>query len=296
MVPVKIFICSAYEDETFLNKLNVYLNPLQDQELINVESDTMASPGVDYNEWIETHINEADIIILLVSPHLLASHNYDCETTLIMKRHELGMVRVIPVILRSVNWKDTPFARLQPLPRDGKAITSARNGNKVFFAVAQEITEVIKNYIQYKDTINSIDVSETINKARDERKVILLVDDNAKIRSIAETILQYAGYHCIGVSDGLEAIQYIKGNLPDLVILDIFMGWMGGLQFIQTVRQKGFTFPILILSAASNFYITEAIKLGANGFLNLPVRMQELVGAVQKLLSDYSTIGTDAND
>jgi hypothetical protein len=62
-----------------------------------------------------------------------------------MERHEAGTARVIPVILRSVDWHTAPFARLQALPQDGKPVTSWKNRDEAFTDVARGIREVVKS-------------------------------------------------------------------------------------------------------------------------------------------------------
>ncbi len=88
----------------------------------------------------------ADIILLLVSADFLAS-NYcnDVEVTHAMKRHEAGEARVIPVILRPVDWKGTPFSKLQALPKNAKPVTKWSDRDEAFLNVAEGIRAAITN-------------------------------------------------------------------------------------------------------------------------------------------------------
>ena len=68
LMAVKIFFCYAHEDELYLNKLKAYLRPLQRQELIDVWHDRDISAGTEWEREISQRLNEAKIILLLVSP------------------------------------------------------------------------------------------------------------------------------------------------------------------------------------------------------------------------------------
>jgi internalin A len=73
---------------------------------------------------IDNHLESANIILLLVSSDFLASdYCYDIELKRALESHESNQARVIPVILRSVDWQRSPFEKLAALPKDGKAIT-----------------------------------------------------------------------------------------------------------------------------------------------------------------------------
>ena len=118
-MPVKIFFCYAHEDEPLLNKLKSHLIPLQRQNLIDVWHDRDISAGTDWEQQIKSHLNEAQIILLLVSPDFMVSdYCYGIEMQRALERHDLGEARVIPVILRYVYWQGV-LGKLQVLPTDG---------------------------------------------------------------------------------------------------------------------------------------------------------------------------------
>ena len=83
------------------------------------------------HEWagaIDEHLNSAAVILLLVSADFLASdYCYDVEMKRALEWHDAGDGRVVPVILRPVDWRGAPFAKLQALPKDGKPVTSWPN-------------------------------------------------------------------------------------------------------------------------------------------------------------------------
>ena len=122
-MPVKIFICYAREDEQLLTKLKAHLSPLQRQGLVETWYDRDISAGTEWAKEIDKNLNEAQIVLLLVSPDFMASdYCYSNEMKQALKRHEQGEVQIIPVILRPVYWQETPLSQFQALPTDGKPV------------------------------------------------------------------------------------------------------------------------------------------------------------------------------
>ncbi len=100
-MPVKIFFSYSHKDEAFRDKLDVQLSTLKYEGLIETWHDRCITAGSPLDQRINARLEEADIILLLVSPDFLASqYCYGLEVTRALKRSESGNVRVIPVILR----------------------------------------------------------------------------------------------------------------------------------------------------------------------------------------------------
>src|SRR2546425_6936853 len=98
--PLEIFCCYAHEDEALLNKLKTHLKPLQRQGLIDIWYDRDITAGTEREREIDSHLNTAQIILLLISPDFMASdYYYSVEMKRALGRHESGEARVIPVIL-----------------------------------------------------------------------------------------------------------------------------------------------------------------------------------------------------
>src|SRR5437868_6409053 len=96
---VEIFICYARNDQALLNDLQKHLVPMVRQGLITMWHDTDISPGTEWEEEINKHLNTAQIVLLLVSPDFMASeYCYSKEMKRAMERHERGEARVIPVL------------------------------------------------------------------------------------------------------------------------------------------------------------------------------------------------------
>jgi len=119
---VKIFFCYAHEDEPYLNKPKAYLRPLQRQGLIDVWHDRDISAGTEWEREISQRLNEAKIILLLVSPDFMNSdYCYSVEMKRALERHDRKEALVIPVILRPIYWQSL-LGKLQALPTDAKPV------------------------------------------------------------------------------------------------------------------------------------------------------------------------------
>lgn len=124
---MKIFLAYAPEDSALKQELTEHLSLLQRQGYISVWHDLCILPGEDHNEKISEYINNADLILLLISSDFLASdHAFHTEMKTALKRQKEGTARVIPVILRDCVWRIGELASLSPLPNNGHAISSAR--------------------------------------------------------------------------------------------------------------------------------------------------------------------------
>jgi DNA-binding response OmpR family regulator len=125
------------------------------------------------------------------------------------------------------------------------------------------------------------------SKEKKAKRKILIIDEEKNIRLLLENFLSN-DYHVISKSSGNEALVWLEGNLPDLIICDIRMPDMNGFQFIQNVREGGFTkhTPVLVLSVSdSSKERIECYKRGAQDFLLKPFNPEELGVLIKKNLS-----------
>jgi len=155
-MPVKIFCCYAHEDEPLLRKLKSHLKPLQREGLIDLWYDRDISAGTEWEQEINRHLIEAQIILLLVSPDFMDSdYCYSIEMKRALERHERGESRVIPIILRPVDWQDV-LGKLQALPTDGTPVIDRRwhTSDEALYSVAQGIRKVVEEL-----TLQSPDIS-----------------------------------------------------------------------------------------------------------------------------------------
>src|SRR3954468_18039847 len=142
-VPISLFYSYSHKDEALRKKLETHLSLLQDQGVISGWHDRRIVAGTEWDGGINKNLEEADIILLLVSAEFLASpYCRDVEIKRAMERHKAGSARVIPVILRPVDaWHTAPFGKLQALPEKGKAVTTWKNRDEAFADIARGIRQ-----------------------------------------------------------------------------------------------------------------------------------------------------------
>ncbi|WP_163995268.1 toll/interleukin-1 receptor domain-containing protein [Pyxidicoccus caerfyrddinensis] len=141
----KLFFSYSHADEALRNVLEGHLTMLKRQGLIEPWHDRRITAGSEFDAAISTHLEEADVILLLVSVDFLASeYCYSKEMMRALERHEAGNAKVIPVILRPCDWHSAPFGKLLAAPRDGKAVTMWPNQDEAFTDVAVKVREAVK--------------------------------------------------------------------------------------------------------------------------------------------------------
>jgi len=141
----KIFFSYSHKDETLRDELEKHLSILKRQGLIETWHDRRIDSGGDFSQEISNHLEDAEIILLLVSSDFLASdYCYDMEMKRAMDRHERGEAVVIPVILRPCSWHGAPFGKLLAATIDGRAITKFPTLDDGFLEVTSAIEKAVK--------------------------------------------------------------------------------------------------------------------------------------------------------
>jgi hypothetical protein len=135
-----LFFSYSHRDETLRDELEIHLATLKRQGVITTWHDRRIGAGKEFEKEISQYLEEAEIILLLVSPDFLASdYCYDVEMARALERHESGEARVIPVILRPCDWHNAPFGKLAAVPKDGKPVTKYPNQDDAFLEAARAI-------------------------------------------------------------------------------------------------------------------------------------------------------------
>jgi internalin A len=143
--PVRLFYSYSHKDEILRNELETHLKLLHRQGLIDTWYDRKIEAGHDWKQRINENLERADVILLLISADFIASeYCYEKEMTQALERHKKKEARVIPVIVRDVNWKRAPFANLQALPKDGLAITKWSDRDSAWRNVSEGIEKVVE--------------------------------------------------------------------------------------------------------------------------------------------------------
>jgi len=118
-------------------------------------------------------------------------------------------------------------------------------------------------------------------------KKILIVDDSKAIRQSIRFVLEQNEYQVLDAEDGLDALEKLENETVDLIITDVNMPNMNGIELIQEVRGKdNFKFvPILVLTTESQNSVMEKGKAaGATGWIVKPFSTDKLLAAVRKVV------------
>lgn len=143
--PVTVFLSYVHEDEALMRRLEAHLSSLKREGLISTWCDRHIQPGSHWAGIIDQHLNRASLILLLVSADFLASdYCYQIEVKRALERHQAGEAIVIPIVMRPVDWKRTPFAQIQALPDKAKAITDWSNQDAAFVNVVAGIRKIVE--------------------------------------------------------------------------------------------------------------------------------------------------------
>jgi internalin A len=142
---VKMFVSYSHQDERHRETLESHLKVLSRVGLLDVWHDRRIDPGGDWRGEIDATLEEADVVVLLVSADFLASdYCADVELWRARERRAAGACRVVPVIVRDCNWKKLPeLADLQALPGDGRPITTWPDTDTAWRTVADGLEQVI---------------------------------------------------------------------------------------------------------------------------------------------------------
>jgi CheY-like chemotaxis protein len=122
----------------------------------------------------------------------------------------------------------------------------------------------------------------------DNKKTIMVVDDNPDIITIVKTILEGKGYSVLSASSGVELLNLLKSQKPDLIILDIMMPEMDGYQAMRQIREmKEFrTLPLIALTAkAMKGDREKCIEAGASDYIAKPINNAHLLSMLKSWLA-----------
>ena len=118
---------------------------------------------------------------------------------------------------------------------------------------------------------------------------ILVIDDEEKVRKVITLHLTKAGYEVIAVENGFEALRDMEKIKPDLIITDIMMPKVNGLEFGEAIRNRAETsnIPFIIISArCDENTVQKARDLGASRFIAKPFGMKTLIASIEKVLEE----------
>jgi len=116
-------------------------------------------------------------------------------------------------------------------------------------------------------------------------KQILVVDDEERIRQSLTGVLKDEGYEVLEVRDGVQALKQVETDPPDLVLLDIWMPGMDGIETLERMKGQIPNLPIIMISGHANIELAvKATKLGAFDFIEKPLSLEKVLLTVNNAL------------
>ncbi len=129
------------------------------------------------------------------------------------------------------------------------------------------------------------------------RPRVLVVDDDKAVRESLRRSLEFNGYAVALASDGAEALAGIAGAAPDVVVMDVMMPRLDGIETTKALRTAGNDVPILVLTARDAVGDrVEGLDAGADDYLTKPFALQELLARLRALLRRVSPADEDADE
>ena len=138
------FLSYSHRDERYLRQLDIALSQLRRNGQISAWHDRKILPGDEWEHTIDERLDNADLILFLVSPDFLASdYAYGREMSKAMERRESGSAILVPIILRASDWPSSPLGSLQALPSNARPVLSWANRDEAWLDVVQGLHRMI---------------------------------------------------------------------------------------------------------------------------------------------------------
>ena len=120
--------------------------------------------------------------------------------------------------------------------------------------------------------------------------LILVVDDEEPVRDVVSKLVKHIGYPVLMAANGKQALDLMRKEPVTILITDIKMPVMDGLQLLQEIRKMGSKTDVIMVTAYGEVesYL-KAMSLGAAEYINKPIRIKELKQIVHKVLTEQRT-------
>ncbi len=167
---------------------------------------------------------------------------------------------------------------------------------QIIYEEAKRISDILNAFREKKEVVKK---KEEIKTNEEEtgfvpsqgKAKILVVDDDGSIRRVIRMDLEKAGYIVYTAYNGIEGLEMVKEVEPDLIISDIEMPKMDGVEFYEKLRAEDTSIPFIFLTGSSDEERKiSVLKLGVDGYLTKPFSKKELIVRVESLLEKAKKI------
>lgn len=117
--------------------------------------------------------------------------------------------------------------------------------------------------------------------------LILIVDDSSFQRRVIRNLVRQAGHETEEAENGRAGLEKAAARKPDIILTDLLMPELGGLELLEALSEQGAAIPVIIITANIQESVRRrCLELGAAAVVNKPVRREELLPALEKALGD----------
>jgi hypothetical protein len=210
----KVFISYSHKDESFRDELEDHLTMLHRKSIISVWHDRKITAGEDWKDEIDSNLESADIIILLISSSFIASdYCYDIEMKKALEREKEGTATIVSIILRNCDWTDCEFSKFQAVPKDAKPISLWADRDTAWLDVVKGLKDHISKFMP---AVNIIDEKVCSELSTD---FITITDETISWIDDIEVVLTHRKMNHILLSDIFVEPDI---NIPDETKKDSF--------------------------------------------------------------------------
>lgn len=157
----KVFISYSHKDEGYRNDLEDHLSMLRRKDLISVWHDRKILAGDDWKGKIDKNLDDADIVLFLISSSFLASeYCYDIEVKQAMENKIAGKCQIISIIIRPCDWHECDFSKFQAVPKDGIPISKWEDKDEAWLDAIKGIKSHITGFRSAEQTPSLVSVAD----------------------------------------------------------------------------------------------------------------------------------------
>jgi len=189
------------------------------------------------------------------------------------------------ILVSSKAYKKTKFTIVLPCSKESfKEKELDNEGSHIL------ISHHLKNILEEKPNTSELTPNKilAIENLSDKRKTVLIVEDEREIHTFLNELLKEK-YKTLNANNGLEALEIIKRDIPDIMITDVMMPKMDGIELCKKVKNdiKTCHIPVIMLTAKSSIiHRIEGLESGANSYIPKPFYPDHILVRIQKLLEE----------
>lgn len=134
----------------------------------------------------------------------------------------------------------------------------------------------------------------TIHESESVRRVAVVIEDDADIRHLVETVLTQGGFQVISAGNGLDGIEAVRRYEPIVTTLDVNMPGMDGFETARRIRAFSSTYIVMLTALGEEIDAVQGLDAGADDFVNKPFRPRELRARIEAMLRRPRSVPTDS--